>query len=392
MKNPSQSLQLPTRKTERWKFTPIAKALEGVDWEGFDGTGFAAVDSNWSMDDVLCGVTVGGDIADVPVSEALQQGLKSLDAHLVGKTDSPFAQQHYSGASNTLVIHVARGAITQPIRVPPCPYALSSLVIMLEDGAEACVFDQPFIGAEAAFQNRLTRVVLGENSKLKYGRLCAQDIAVTVETLVVHMARDSRFEALNVITGGRLSRFEVDILLAGTGADAGLTSISVVDSGQLADTTLNFVHKAEHTTSRQSIRSVIGGTGEVVFQGKIHVEQAAQKTDAHQMARSLLLSRGAAATTKPELEIYADDVKCSHGAASGVLDKNAVFYLQSRGLNRAEAEGLLTRAFVEEAFGNGGVPEELGVVQENLAKETLDWDGIGVTLKQEAVAKLQSIS
>ena len=145
----------------------------------------------------------------------------------------------------------------------------------------------------------------------------------------------------------------------------------------MADTTITVEHLAPNCVSKQNYRSVVADQATGVYQGKVHVHQIAQKTDGYQLSNSLLLSPQATMNTKPELEIYADDVKCSHGTTAGCLDKNAMFYLQSRGIPESEARGLLIKAFIEEVIEHiedENVLEQIELITDNwlAARESSD--------------------
>jgi Fe-S cluster assembly protein SufD len=142
---------------------------------------------------------------------------------------------------------------------------------------------------------------------------------------------------------------DVNVKLAAQGAHATLHNIAVLNSG-IADTTTVMEHVAPHTTSRQLFKSVVGGRGRSVNQGRVSVHKGALKSDSHQLFKALLLSPRAEADAKPELEIFADDVICGHGTAIGALDADALFYLRARGIPEEEAKGLLIRAFLEDAM------------------------------------------
>jgi Fe-S cluster assembly protein SufD len=170
--------------------------------------------------------------------------------------------------------------------------------------------------------------------------------------------------------GARLSRVDMNVKLAAEGAHARLHNIAVLNSG-IADITTVMDHAAPHTTSRQLFKSVVGGRGRSVNQGRVSVRKGALKSDSHQLFKALLLSPRAEADAKPELEIFADDVICGHGTAIGALDADALFYLRARGIPEDEAKGLLIRAFLEDAiegFGNGEVHDALASrIDESLA-------------------------
>lgn len=166
----------------------------------------------------------------------------------------------------------------------------------------------------------------------------------------------ARLDILNV--GGAFGRIEIDTTLH-EGADFALNAVQVGGGAQVLEIVTNVRHAAPNATSRQTVRSVLAGKAIGTYLGKVAVDRDAQKTDAAQSVRAMLLDRTATANAKPELEIYADDVKCAHGAAVGELDANGLFYLQSRGLPPAEAKKLMLQAFVAGAFDGSAREEEL---------------------------------
>jgi Fe-S cluster assembly protein SufD len=171
-----------------------------------------------------------------------------------------------------------------------------------------------------------------------------------IVTSAVRVGRDASYRAFTLTLGGRLVRNQCDARIDGDGAEVELDAAYLIGGDSHVDTTTRIVHGAEHGTSRQTVKGVLDGHSRGVFQGKVLVEQGAQKTDGYQLSRALLLSRDAEVDVKPELEIYADDVKCSHGATTGRLDEDALFYLRARGIPAAEARALLVEAFVAEAI------------------------------------------
>lgn len=174
--------------------------------------------------------------------------------------------------------------------------------------------------------------------------------ALHVATLVARVGAQAHLNTFNLTAGGAVSRYQAFIGFEGEGATVETNGVKLIRGTQHADTTLFLDHARPHCTSRERFRAVVDNRARSVFQGKIVVRQEAQKTDAKMMARALLLSDEAEADAKPELEIYADDVVCGHGATSGALDQSLLFYLRARGLPEAEAQALLVQAFVGEAI------------------------------------------
>ena len=169
-------------------------------------------------------------------------------------------------------------------------------------------------------------------------------------TLYADIARAATYDSFTLIQGGRLSRTEVHARLAGPAAAVHLNAVQLLADGQHSDFTTIITHDAPETASRQTVKNVLTGASRGVFQGKIEVARGAQKTDGYQMNQALLLSDTAEMDSKPQLEIYADDVKCSHGTTVGALDADQLFYLRSRGVPEAEARAMLVRAFLTEAL------------------------------------------
>lgn len=174
--------------------------------------------------------------------------------------------------------------------------------------------------------------------------------AFHLSTLYADVAEDGVYDSFALNLGARLARMEVHARLAGTRAAAHLNAAQLLTGEQHGDFTTVVAHDAPHTQSRQTVKNVLTGRAHGVFQGKIEVARAAQKTDGYQMNQTLLLSGQAEINAKPQLEIYADDVKCSHGATVGELDETQLFYLRSRGVPEGEARSILVRAFLAEAL------------------------------------------
>jgi Fe-S cluster assembly protein SufD len=164
------------------------------------------------------------------------------------------------------------------------------------------------------------------------------------------VAEGGTYDSFALTLGARLARMEVHARLAGPNAAAHLNAAQLLGASQHCDFTTIVRHDAPNTASRQTVKNVLTGRSRGVFQGRIEVARVAQKTDGYQMNQALLLSPQAEMDSKPQLQIYADDVKCSHGATVGALDADQLFYLRSRGVPEAEARAILVRAFLSEAL------------------------------------------
>lgn len=207
------------------------------------------------------------------------------------------------------------------------------------------------IGTGAYLNNPVFSVSVADDANLTHLRIQTEaPDAFHLSTLYAEVGARASYDSFLLSLGGRLARMEVHARLAGEKSTAHLNAAQLLGGNQHADFTTVVTHDALCTTSRQTVKNVLTGRSRGVFQGKIEVARGAQKTDGYQMNQALLLSSEAEIDSKPQLEIYADDVKCSHGATVGELDPDQLFYLRSRGVPEAEARSMLVRAFLDEAL------------------------------------------
>lgn len=222
------------------------------------------------------------------------------------------------------------------------------LKVVLEEGAELTLIER-HDGQGAYWKNMVTEIEVGKNAKLRHIRI-QEDSLEGVNTNIVRITtqKDAVYNGFALNIGGKLTRNQIHALIEGQNGEIHFNGINLLKGSQHGDTTILIEHKAPDCRSNQFYRTILDDEARGVFQGKVHVHQIAQKTDGYQLSNAILLSEGAEMDTKPELEIYADDVKCSHGATTGQLDEDPVFYLRSRGLSEAAARRLLITAFVNE--------------------------------------------
>jgi Fe-S cluster assembly protein SufD len=195
----------------------------------------------------------------------------------------------------------------------------------------------------------VTEVVVSEGARVEHVRVQEEGKTCShIGTIQVHQARDSVFVCHSVSFGAQLSRTDLNARLADEGAECELNGLYMVDGRQHVDFHTCVEHEKPRGVSREYFKGILGGRSRGVFNGRVHVHPNAQKTDSQQTNKSLLLSKDAEVDTKPELEIYADDVKCSHGATVGQIDEDMLFYLRSRGIGEALARGLLTYGFAQD--------------------------------------------
>jgi Fe-S cluster assembly protein SufD len=230
------------------------------------------------------------------------------------------------------------------------------LLRMLENSRATLI--EHHLGQGAGLTNSITEIDCAPGASIRYIKLQEDDHqAYHLAAQHVSLARDSRIEALHVDLGSKLARNDLLVHLNGTGSAAHLYGLFLVDGERHADNHTRVDHFAESTLCRENYRGVIDDGGRGVFNGKIIVHAGADQTDAQLNNRNLLLSPAAEIDTKPELEIYTDDVKCSHGTTTGQLDTDAIFYLQARGIPAAEARQILIGAFAREIVSLVKVPE-----------------------------------
>jgi Fe-S cluster assembly protein SufD len=259
--------------------------------------------------------------------------------------------------SGGAIVHLGRGAILDPVQllfvavpgVEPTAFHLRNL-IRAEAGSSATVLESYVrLGEGIYWTNVVTQVAVAPNAVLRHYKLQAEaSSAVHVAETSVRLDHQAAYRMFAASLGSGLCRNEIDVDLARVDAVARLAGTTLARGTQHLDTTIRIEHSEPRGTSSQEFKAVVDGRAHAVFQGRIRVAPDAQKTDAQQISRSLLLSSTAAADTKPELEILADDVKCSHGATIGDLDEEALFYLRARGVGEPEARKMLTDAFIGE--------------------------------------------
>jgi Fe-S cluster assembly protein SufD len=206
-------------------------------------------------------------------------------------------------------------------------------------------------GSGKYLHNPVTEIVVGTGATLRHLRLQAESTAAFhLATIYADIAERGAYESFTLSCGAQVARTEIHAHLHGKNAHVALNAAQILRGIQHSDFTTVVSHDAPSCTSRQTVKHVLAGRSRGVFQGCIEVARAAQKTDGYQMNQALLLSPDAEIDCKPQLEIYADDVKCSHGATVGELDAEQLFYLASRGIPKAEARAILVRAFLAEAL------------------------------------------
>ncbi|SHJ29590.1 Iron-regulated ABC transporter permease protein SufD [Bradyrhizobium lablabi] len=293
--------------------------------------------------------------------EVLETGDAALQARLFAP-DNADAMVALNTAMMTdgLVVEVADGvALTQPLHIvhiasAAAPAAMFTRSLLNVGKAARVTLVESYIAASGskAYQVHDSAIVsIGDDARLDHVRLVedARD-AFNISSAVVTLGARAQFNTFGMTSGSNVSRYQPVIAFAGEGSRVEANGVKLLNGRQHADTTLLLDHAVPNCASREIFRSVLDDRGHSVFQGRIIVRPHAQKTDAKMMTRALLLSDEAEADNKPELEIFADDVTCGHGATTGALDESLLFYLRARGLSEKEAQALLIQAFVGEAI------------------------------------------
>jgi Fe-S cluster assembly protein SufD len=309
------------------------------------------------------GVELGG------LADALRQDPEALAAELgrngngeAAPDGQPLFALNTAMMQDGLVLRVKRGvSVALPIEViyvgapgdEPLAFHSRNLIV-LEPGARATVVEHHVgLGAGAYFANGGADIRIEEGAQLHHYKIQEEGPdGIHIATSHVELARDALYDSFVLTKGARLSRHEVAVRLAGEGAQCHLNGAYMVRGEQHCDMTTTIDHLAPRTSCREVFKGVIDDRARAVFQGRITVHRNAQQSNGHQLSKALLLSDRAEVDAKPELEIFADDVKCSHGATAGDLDRDALFYLRARGIPEAAARDILIEAFLAETINN----------------------------------------
>ena len=357
---------LPTRRDEAWKYTSLGALAEAKFHEPLtEASGFAAdaLPDLSGFEGVPLLVFSQGRLVEaqsvLPAGFAVRNFSETADFGVLARPDrdrmvalnTMLAEDGASievpaGVDGGTLVMVSTG---RELHGTPVAFHPRHRIRMGE-GAKLTLIEI-FAGSGAYLHNPVSEFVVGQAAGLTHLRLQTEaDEAFHMATLYVDVAAKGAYEAFTLSAGSRLARTEIHARLHGAGAHVALNAAQLLRGVQHSDFTTVVRHEAPGCTSRQTVKHVLAERSRGVFQGKIEVARAAQKTDGYQMNQALLLSPDAEIDCKPQLEIYADDVKCSHGATVGALDPEQIFYMVSRGIAPSEANGMLVRAFLAEAL------------------------------------------
>lgn len=367
-------LGFPTIRQEDWRFTnvaPIARTDYSLnpDVNGFDPASLARYRYADCVQLVVNNGQIATEMSDLSglpegvtvcsLMEALERFPEKVEAYL-GRfarfDEHPFVALNTALHRDGVFVHVPRGVIVErPINivltVSPSgdePYAVFPRNLFIaEENSQVTVVEQ-FIstGKGRYLTSPVTEVVVEDNAVVDHYKLQRESVdASHIATFQIQLGRSSNFSSHSISWGGGLVRNDVNAVLDGEGSEATLNGLYMVEGNQLVDNHMRVDHVAAHCDSHELYKGILDGNSRSVFNGRIYVHLGAQKTDAKQTNRNLLLSHDALCNSNPQLEIFADDVKCTHGSTIGQLDELAIFYLRSRGIGEEAARSLLTYAF-----------------------------------------------
>ena len=366
----------PTTRMEEWRFTNVAPIAEGkfkpaqsAPKQASDLVKQVSIPGSLRLT-IVNGEFVAAlsDLSHLPKGvriASLRDGARDktdgLEQHLARTFDiatHPFAALNTSHLDDGVMIAIAKNAaIETAIHIVIVSggdrVAVHPRVLVIAGSGSQSRIAQTFIGADGDeyFNNSVTEVVVEDEANVEfYIDQRESQKAMHVANIQAHVSAKGVFATHAFATGSRLMRHDIGIALKGEGADCTMNGVYLVDGDRLMDTHTSLDHAMPHCTSHELYKGILGGKGKGVFNGRIIVRQDAQKTDAKQTNRALLLSDDATINSNPQLEIFADDVKCTHGSAVGQLDEEAMFYLQARGLTRVEARDMLLHAFAGEVL------------------------------------------
>ncbi|WP_458097391.1 Fe-S cluster assembly protein SufD [Roseomonas sp. WA12] len=368
---------LPSRRVEAWRYTDLSPMLRAEFREALTPVDSAVdlptpradrravfVDGRFRADLSELGDLVAGSLAEV--IETVAGRLNALVS-----PSQPMVTLNTLLFEDGLVLEVPEGVDAGRLELLSLTSGETAStvhprhLIRLARGAKLVLLETALSPAGSRhLHNPVFEIDVAEDARITHVRVQRESGgAYHLAHLGVRVAEGGTYDGFVLNAGGKISRSETHLALTGPRATAHLNGAQLVADGQLADTTTALDHAAPNCASRQTVKTVLAGRSRGVFQGKILVRREAQKTDGYQMNQALLLSEEAEIDSKPQLEIYADDVKCSHGATAGALDPDSLFYLRARGIPADVARSMLVRAFLQEA---------VEIVEDEPAREALE--------------------
>jgi Fe-S cluster assembly protein SufD len=368
--------ELPTRKTEAWKYTSLhalnrsfdsaepsaaSQAELGLEYPYFGGCKLVFVDGYLREDLSRIDIPAGVQLVRFADADEAQTGL--IQKHLGSVVDSSrhlFANLSDAALNDGVFVQIEAGTdVTEPLHLiwltttGETAFTVSQRLLVLSGANSRASLIEHFdsTGNGNAFTNGITELLLEDGATLHHHRLHLEEAgAMHIGGVHARLAKDSTLESFHLALGSELKRIDVVINHEGPGAHCGLNGVYLLRKQEHVDYHTCIEHASPHCTTDEVFRGIIGDSARAVFNGRIHIHPDAQKTRAELSNRNLLTSAQAEINTKPELEIYADDVQCAHGATVAQLDPETMHYLQTRGVSREEAEIMLSYGFINEVI------------------------------------------
>jgi Fe-S cluster assembly protein SufD len=366
-------LGFPGPREEEWRFTPLAPLTQVP----FEPVSREREEVSFS----LSARQLPAGVIFCDLAEAMHKHASLVEPHLARHAEwkkSPFTALNTAFFRNGGFLHVPSDTIIEvPIFLDfvaestsqPLAWYRRCLVVMGDNSRVTLVEKYRGSSGDSYFTNAVTEIVVGKGANVDHYKLQQEGAgAFHMSTMQVQVGRAAKFSSHAITHGGHWVRNEINAVFEGEGGECTLNGLYQAGSQQLVDNHTFIDHAYPHCASHELYKSILDGHARGVFNGKIYVRQDAQKTDAKQTNQTLLLSDDATINTKPQLEIYADDVKCTHGATVGQLDAESLFYLRSRGVGLAEARSLLIYAFANDIVSRIQVP----AVREELERSLLE--------------------
>ncbi|MFY9726405.1 MAG: Fe-S cluster assembly protein SufD [Bryobacteraceae bacterium] len=354
-------LGFPTPRDEEWRFTNVAPIAR---------TEFR----HWHADRL---VMTPSEVAEMDEDEC-----ERYLGRLAGFGQNAFVALNTAFLCDRTALRVPRGVFEQPIEISyeasadvtrdpkeTAPVAIHPRTLIVVAPRAQCTIVETYKGDGNYFTNAVTEIVAGEGAVVDHYKIQRESPeAFHVATMQVALGRSANFTTHNISLGGALVRNDIGVTLS-EGAEATVNGLYLVNGTEHVDNHTVIDHAKPHGTSHELYKGILDGHASAVFNGRIIVRKDAQKTDSKQTNKNLVLSDDAVIDTKPELQIFADDVRCTHGATIGQLDAESLFYLQSRGIGKAQARSLLTRAFAQDIIDRIKVPELRSQLEEVLSEK-----------------------
>ena len=364
----------PTQKWENWRFTNVSNISDGefMISEISDAPQTTPDIDSYQMEGIDTVVIYNGhyqkDISSIPNGVNLLSGSEYMErknGNFDRANNSPFDLLNTAFTDSGMCIVLEKNTLVKsPIRILFISNGDRSIMVNprvnvdIGESSSLTFIEQHVGDATSFFQNESVFITLGDNAQLNHVRIQSNsEFTQNISNLNVNQAADSQYEFFQLVDGSKLGRSDICVQLDGENAQCNINSLTLSKNNQHIDNNIIVNHNSAQTQSSQFVKSILFDTSTGVFNGRTVVHENAQKITAQQTNKNILLSKKAKMNANPQLEIYADDVKCSHGSTTGQIDEDALFYLQSRGINKQDAMELMVVGFANEVLDKIPHPE-----------------------------------